>query len=142
LLPRLRSLGLDDNRITAYGLRALLTTQGSTLEELACCQADLDDEAARAIAESPGAASLKRLRLGYNSMGPRGLAALVRSPHLANLRHLGLEQNRVGNAGARALLESPLMDRLESLRIYGNAIGRPTQARLRQRHSPTQTIRL
>jgi uncharacterized protein (TIGR02996 family) len=102
---RIRSLDMFGSAITAAGVRA--------------------------IAQSPHAAGLEKLRVGSNDFvgvpPNRGLSvvadhtaiaeAVARSPHLAGLKELDIAWRRMGLAGVEALARSPHLKNLRRLRL-------------------------
>lgn len=71
------------------------------------------------LAESPYL-RLTGLDLGYNAGGDEGAIALAESPGSASLRTLRLQRIDLGDDGARAILESPHLAHLRELSLYGN----------------------
>jgi uncharacterized protein (TIGR02996 family) len=151
LLAGLRSLGLDDPRLTVDDLRALaecsdlegLTRLGmgrcrvgpagaralaraawlAGVEEVYLVGNDLGPEGARVLAGVPFR-GLKDLNLQGNDVGDDGLTALLRSPHLpANLTELNLRYNRLGPAATRELAGCAALAGLCRLRLANNDLG-------------------
>lgn len=81
-------------------------------------------EAAQAIANTPGLASLRRLRVG--SVGAAGMAVLAAAPHLAHVHTLELPQSQLGPAGLAHLARGKLAGlqrlQLEQARLAGDEI--------------------
>jgi Ran GTPase-activating protein (RanGAP) involved in mRNA processing and transport len=67
------------------------------------------------LARVPYAPALRSLQLGYNSIGPKGVAALASWPALARVWHLDLHDNLIGDDGLITLAESPNLGRLLEL---------------------------
>jgi hypothetical protein len=117
---------LDFRVISVPELRHVLDSPHLTaLEELSFGHCGLDDEAARLLADSAKAATLRILDFGRgegetppevrNRVGPDGLRALGQSPHLSRLRALGLQGNAIGDEGLEALLTAPSLAGLTGL---------------------------
>lgn len=116
----LRVLSLDDNGITAAGVRELADSSVmATLEELDLSGNPIGDAGVKALAESPHSARLRKLDLGLCKFGPDGAKALAESPHLANLRDLRVGHCGIGVAGAKALAASPYLGNLTKLWASG-----------------------
>jgi uncharacterized protein (TIGR02996 family) len=124
VLPRLRELSVERDRVTARGVAALVQTKwGAGLERLSLAHNELGPEGAEVLAGRRGEPRLRALNLDANRLGEPGAVALARSPRLAGLRHLSLEGNGIPRAGLDALLGSPHLRRLESLGLGGNWLG-------------------
>ncbi len=74
------------------------------------------------LAASPHLATLRRLDLTGNRIGPDGARALAASPYLEGLRELGLNGNSLGADGAAALAAAPWLAGLEQLEVAGNGL--------------------
>lgn len=95
--------------------------------ELVLWSAELDDDAAFALAGCPEAGLLHALDLSHNHLTAIGVEALARAlPSVARLR---LYHNALGPAGAAAVAAGGW--RLRSLNLCGNAIGAAGVAALR-----------
>jgi len=141
-LPSLKSLWLIGSQVGADGLAAVVNspslqhlsemsvggrTVGSReaaaiasakvprLKHLDFELAEIGNQGAVAIAQSPGMANLEELRLVDNNIGPEGAEAVAASPHLRKLRELDLGTSRIGDRGEIALANSPVIETLESL---------------------------
>ena len=114
--PGLRILDLGDNYLRAEGVRMLGDAPwAGSLTYLGLSRNYLDDEAARAIAQSGRFTRLRTLHLAHNDIAEEhgqtaitdaGAVALAGAPSLANLRVLTVSHTAVTEAGAAALLES------------------------------------
>ncbi len=82
---------------------------------------------ARAVAESPHLAGLKRLSLGRNDFEDDSAEHLATSPYLANLEELDLTDNFLGETGARSLAASSYLGNVRYLELRNNRLG-PTGA--------------
>lgn len=103
-LNNLRHLKIDPRREGPAGWIAFTRALArGRLESLQLDNANLTDDAARALADCPGLAHLRALCLQAGHITPEGLALLARSPHLQRLEFLGLLAHRLGEAGYRAL---------------------------------------
>jgi uncharacterized protein (TIGR02996 family) len=91
------------------------------------------DEAAFALARSPGCRGLRRLNLSWNPVGDEGARALAGSPHLADLKWLGLLKCRVTAAGVEALLASPHLRSLRRVSVGYGTIAEGDHGALRAR---------
>jgi uncharacterized protein (TIGR02996 family) len=150
--PRLQSLGLAGNRLTADHLTRLFACPvSSEVEELdlgdntlgadavrAVASAELphlrglhlhatrpEEDGVRALAEAGFLAGLRGLTLGGNNLSPTAAALLAGAPGLAGLRVLDLRENRLGDPGAAALAGSGHLRNLVSLDLATNQIGDP-----------------
>jgi Leucine-rich repeat (LRR) protein len=147
--PRLKSLDLSGNRLTAEHLRPLLASKAlAAVEELnlsdnnlrsatvgTIAAADLprlrvlhllrtqpEEAGVRALTGSELFAGLRSLSLGENNL-PAAVAEGLAGPGAANLRVLDVRGNRLGDAGARALAASPHLRNLLHLDLATNRIG-------------------
>lgn len=118
----------------------------------------VDDAAARAIAECPRLNKLRILLLGENRIGASGFSALAMSRHLGALQALNLSHNELhdeaidvlrvpqcfpslerldmshnwlGDAAAETLIESGLLERLSALDLRGNVLSATAHVKLR-----------
>lgn len=121
-------------------------------------QSQVDDAAARAIAECARLGKLRILLLGDNKIGASGFSALAMSARLKALevlnashnalhddaldvlrlpqtfpalRRLDLSFNWLGDDAVEPLVESGLLDRLDALDLRGNVLSATATARLR-----------
>jgi uncharacterized protein (TIGR02996 family) len=151
LLLRLRSLHLDDPRLTPDDVSALtrcsdlngLTRLGMGrchigsagvitlasaawlvgLDVLYLLGNDIRLDGARALAAVPFR-GLKYVNLQSNAVGDHGVALLLRSPHLpTHLVELNLAYNQLGPAGARALADCVRLRCLRRLELMNNYLG-------------------
>jgi uncharacterized protein (TIGR02996 family) len=147
--PRLKSLDLSGNRLTAEQLGPLLAAPAlAAVEELnlsdnnlraaavgTIAVADLprlrslhlfrtqpEEAGVHALAHSELFAGLRGLSLGGNNLPPSVAASLAAGPGAANLRVLDLRDNRLGDAGATTLAESPHLRNLVHLDLASNLI--------------------
>jgi hypothetical protein len=84
----------------------------------------------RELAACPHLASLRRLDLTGDRIGPDGARVLAESPHLGGLRELGLNGNAIGADGAVALAAAPWLAGLERLEVAVNGLSAADVARL------------
>jgi uncharacterized protein (TIGR02996 family) len=147
--PRLRSLNLAGNRLTAGQLPPLLTAPAlAQLEELDLSDNNLGPEGVQALAAGPlerlralrlqrtrpglagvsvlgsllGRLGLRLLALGDNHLPPAAASVLTAGPGLAGLHTLDLRGNRLGDAGAQALAACPRLRDLVYLDLSENQI--------------------
>jgi uncharacterized protein (TIGR02996 family) len=116
LAGRLKSLGVDSQRMGPAGAEALAATSFDKLRSLDLAGNDLGDEGVRALVAAPWLPRLHFLSLTYNGLGPGGVRVLADAP-LAGLRELDLSQNDLGREGARALARAPFLARLHRLSL-------------------------
>jgi uncharacterized protein (TIGR02996 family) len=134
-LGRLEHLDVSwKNRLTAAGVRALLTSRRlPSLKSVRLQKNPIGDAGARALVAWPG---LKHatgfLDLADCGIGPEGAAALAACPHLERVIGLGLGDNPIGDAGARALAGATHLRRLRHLYLYEAGIGDAGVAALAQ----------
>ncbi len=86
----------------------------------------LGDEGALELARAwkdGGPRRLKRLSLGLNGVGPRGLRALLEGPWVHQLEDLALHHSTLGDEGARVIAECDALTGLRDLNISSNGIG-------------------
>jgi uncharacterized protein (TIGR02996 family) len=150
-LPRLGSLNLARNQLTAPALRTLaeapvlgsLTSLecggGSAglggvqallasphlgrLHELKLSGSRLLDAGVGLLVSLPVLARLRALHVGHGAFTPAGLGTLVHAPAVANLTTLDLSFNHLETAGVRLLAESPHLERLEELNLSRTGLG-------------------
>lgn len=82
------------------------------------------------LAACPYLATLRRLDLTGNRVGPAGAAALAASVYLGGLRELGLSGNALGADGAAALGSAAWLAQLEELELADNRLSAPDLFRL------------
>src|SRR5262249_6102214 len=122
----LRCLTLEDGRaLTVNGVSALLA-EGAlpSLVELGLWGVRVGDEGMRRIAQLPGLARLRRLRMVACGFGDAGAAALIESPHLAGIEELTLgclnfyeRDTRIGDAALAALARPHRLPALRKLSL-------------------------
>jgi hypothetical protein len=146
--PRLRTLDLSGNRLTAEQLTRLLAAPVlAAVEELdlsedlgagavpAIAAAELPhlrslhllrtrpgEDGVRALARARFLPELRSLSLGGNNLPPSAVAVLTNTPAVANLSVLDLRENRLGDIGAAALANSPHLGKLAHLDLAENHI--------------------
>lgn len=114
--PPLRVLNLDDNKITAAGVRLLTESPLlATLTKLELSRNKIGEKGVAALVNSPGVKNLRTLEVSDCSLGLAGITAIAESPHLANLCELDIHGNKLDLAGARALAASPHLGGLRVL---------------------------
>lgn len=74
------------------------------------------------LARCPHLASLRRLDLAGNRIGPTGVRELAGSRFLGGLRELGLSGNDAGGEGLAALLAAPWVGNLTALDLTDNGL--------------------
>jgi uncharacterized protein (TIGR02996 family) len=129
-LRGLRSLDLTENYgLGNAGARALAEAMaGGTWagEVLVLEWVGMAEEGAKALAGSPGLASVRLLDLSRNSFARPGAArALAASPHLAGLRALRLRRCGLGDLGVRRLVRGTFWPNLVELDLRGNPVSDP-----------------
>ncbi|MBA4191681.1 MAG: hypothetical protein C0467_27190 [Planctomycetaceae bacterium] len=82
-----------------------------------------EDNSAEHLATSTNLANLEELDLTDNELGETGARALAASSHLGNVRYLELRNNRLGPTGAEAVAGSERLTSLHRLGLAGNEIG-------------------
>jgi uncharacterized protein (TIGR02996 family) len=82
---------------------------------------------ARAVAESPHLAGLRRLYLGRNRFEDKSADHIATSSILGNLEELDLSDNEIGETGARSLATSSHLGHVRYLELSNNRLG-PTGA--------------
>jgi uncharacterized protein (TIGR02996 family) len=105
-LRSLTRLQLSGGRWRARALRPLAEGEFAGLRELVLFQCDLGDEAAEALADSPGLKNLRTLELEASRITGAGASALLSSHHLRQLTVLNLSYNPVRGFNAALLAET------------------------------------
>lgn len=148
-LPKLRSLGLDDNELPALAGQALATAPLlKQLENLSLAENDLGDQGLALLASALGGSAIRELNLGWNGIGAEGISALVDGGALGLVVRLTLSHNPLTDAGIMSLVcctarpellgvawvglsdagltilaESSLLERTTILDLRGNMVG-------------------
>jgi hypothetical protein len=117
----LHTLGLGGCPVGHEGVR-LITSRPQPWRALNLTGADLSDEDARSIAQSPAMRTVERLLLGNNHLSDESARALADSPHLGALRELELRDNPLTTTGAIALVERLTMPSLVRLGLACDAV--------------------
>jgi uncharacterized protein (TIGR02996 family) len=122
LLARLTSLDLGTNqRITVDGVRALASSPGAaSLQRLAVPCNYLGDPLLEVLAASPHLSGLTSLQLESNGVTSRGMRTLARAPWLGHVTELELQLNHIDDKGLQALAASPRMARCVRLSLWGS----------------------
>lgn len=132
--PRLSSLAVDEDTVTAAGLGQLLNAKWvQRLERLSFSENLLGPTGADVIATSRRLSRLTSLSLAGNGLGNAGASTLAQAGPLRSLRALDLRRNRIGASGLESLLDSHHLRGLETLELLGNPIGRAGWSRVRAR---------
>ncbi|HJZ54542.1 MAG TPA: TIGR02996 domain-containing protein [Gemmataceae bacterium] len=137
-LPALTHLDLNRSSFPAdEGVRAMVTRPGfRRIRSLDLFMTGITLAGVRAVAESPHAAGLERLRLGApdwtvrwdesNDVAATAMAeAVANSPHLARLKELDLSWRRIGLEGLKAIARSPHLKSLRRLSLRRCAFPAP-----------------
>ena len=107
-MPRLQSLGLSQNRITAKGVREIANhPQFNRLRRLDLSMNPIGNNGAKLLAETWARTTLRRLDLGRCNIEDAGLLRLASEEHLPNLEWLFLYSNRITDRGVKAVLSLP-----------------------------------
>jgi uncharacterized protein (TIGR02996 family) len=124
-LGGLESLAVCGDPIGLGGVRALVAPRAfPALRELTLHCADLGDDSAFVLAQSPLLGRLRVLNLGWNQLTPAGLAAILASPGCAGLERLGLDDNSFNDAQpARLLAGARHLTRLAELDLGCSRLG-------------------
>ena len=129
-LPSLASLGVANNTIGTRGCQTV-ADHAAPLRRLNLGSNRLGHRGVSAIARSPLRCGLTALDLDHVQTGEKGCAALAESD-LA-LEALSLRHSKVDDAGARHLVRSPrLTERLRVLDLRGNSLSPDVEAELRE----------
>jgi uncharacterized protein (TIGR02996 family) len=123
-LRGLTCLRLSGGRWRARTLRPLAEGEFAGLRELVLCQCGLGDEAAEALADSPGLKNLRTLELETSRITGAGASALLSSRHLRQLTVLNLSYNPVRGFNSALLADAPN----RSLRALHLGYGRKSAA--------------
>lgn len=129
-LPRLKRVGLRNNRLWAEAITELAATPiAGQLDGLDVSGNPFADAGAEALAAAGGLKNLRRLELRNDeltftdSVHAAGAIALAESTCLTGLRSLDLGSQYVGDAGLIALLTSPNAAGLVDLDVSYNEVG-------------------
>jgi uncharacterized protein (TIGR02996 family) len=126
-LAGLTALNLSQNNLGDGAVAALVRAPAFRLGSLDLTRNQITDAGARALAESPSLAGLRKLALWGNQLSDEGLRALVQSPNLTALTHLQLgvygSRSALTDASLRALAQSPYTPRLATLDLEGSLVG-------------------
>ena len=121
-LPRLKSLVCREAELTnlqslAEIARGPLWLQ---LESIELCQQFWNDDAIQTLAENWPVCGWKRLNLGYNRFGERGLLSLLENGHLTSLEWLHVGAcDQISDPPIIRLAESAELSGLETLNLNG-----------------------
>lgn len=132
--PQLESLAVEDDVITAAGVRAHVESRWSArLSVLSLAGNRFGVEGVEALAASRRPGQLRQLSLDHDAIGNAGAIVLAGARRFASLDTLSLRFARITAPGAEALLHSDVLLKLQSLDLEGNQIGGPARDRLRER---------
>jgi uncharacterized protein (TIGR02996 family) len=141
-LRSLRSIDLQNNRVTALGMTALAGSP--VLDTVTSLQLfnnrGIGDAGIVALAGSEHVRNLRGLSLVATGFGLEGMRAVANSQHLAQLRALSVEGELIGDAGARVLCDSPYLQRIRELRVNSCGISDGMKAALRKRFGRYVTL--
>jgi len=121
-LSAVEELNLGDNNLRAAGLDTLAAARLPNLRTLHLLRTQPQESAVHELARSDLFAGLRSLSLGENNLPPSAAASLAGGPGAANLRVLDLRENRLGDAGAATLAESPHLRNLLHLDLAANGV--------------------
>jgi uncharacterized protein (TIGR02996 family) len=121
-LARVVSLRLSLCECGNQGLLALACHAPASLRRLNVAQNGLGPEAGNVLAGGAALAGLTSLAVGWNGLTDYGVTKLLASPHLGRLTELDLTGVGLTAAGLRALVKSPLQKQLTSLDLWSNGI--------------------
>jgi uncharacterized protein (TIGR02996 family) len=111
----LEELELRSNSIRASGARALASVRWPALKKLTLGFDSIGDEGLRSLAGAAAPPQLAVLEVNYNYIGPQGVEALTASPLSWNLSALDLSNNPIGDEGVSTLVRSRKLNELQSL---------------------------
>lgn len=117
---RLASLTAIDLQQNWFGKRgaAILAAMRGGFRELGLSYTRFGAEAARALADNPGAASIVKLDLSSNVLDPTTVERLAASPHLRP-RTLVLSYTELGHRGLAPLAASSVLSEVRCLELTG-----------------------
>ena len=113
----LRVLNLQANPLGDDGVRRLVNSPLTGLEELNIRYNNLTAGSARLLAAWPGLRSVRTLLLSGNEFGPEGARALLGSEHLAGVTTLELPALRVHKQDRERLADLPEYQRIRNVRF-------------------------
>lgn len=132
--PELEALSVEDDVITAAGVRAHVESRWSArLSALSLSGNRFGVDGVEALAASRRPGQLRVLRLDHDAVGNAGAIVLAGANRFASLETLSLRFARITAPGAEALLDSEALRGLGSLDLEGNQVGAPVRERLRAR---------
>jgi hypothetical protein len=117
------SLSLDENGITAAGVRALVSgPRCAGVRFFHLSKNPLGDDGFIVLAAWEGLSAVSSFVAERCGVGDVGVQALFNSPHLGVLNHLFLLYNNITDVGAAAIAASPVGATLDGLILYENPI--------------------
>ena len=102
----IENLDLSDNNLGAEAVRAVATVNLPHLRGLHLLRTRPEEDGIRALAEAAVLPELRNLALGGNNLTATAALVLGSAPGAAGLRLLDLRENRLGDRGARTLAGS------------------------------------
>lgn len=159
-LTQLSSLNINSNDLNSTGVQALSRGPYIRLQELELESAELDVAAMQSLANSPFAATLTTLNLGWNRAGDAAIAALLLpgsfahlhtlkingsnltakglrqvldSDSLANVVEFDLSSNELGSEGIAALVTAPKLKKVQTVLLYSVELSAEDRRKLQQR---------
>ena len=121
-LSALETLDLSDNNLRAEAVVAVASAKMPHLRTLRLVRTQPEDEGIRALAAAAFLGEVRSLSLGGNNLPPEAAVVLAQSPGVANLRVLEWRDNRAGDAGAAAFAGCPNLRNLVHLDLSSNLI--------------------
>lgn len=115
-------LDLSDNNLGPLGVAALARGEFPALRALHLLRTRPQDDGVAALVGASSFPELRSLALGGNNLGPNAALALAGAP-AENLRVLDLRENRVGDRGAVALARSAHLPNLIELDLAEAHVG-------------------
>lgn len=120
--PEMRTLYLSENKITAHGFEALVTsTKLASVKDLYIERNQLGDRGAAAFADCVWT-QLTGLNLGGNDIGDHGINQFMTSPALALMESLQLFENRITPIGVKDMVASRCFEHLTFLSLFHNKL--------------------
>ena len=119
----IENLDLSDNNLGAAAVRAIAAASLPHLRGLHLLRTRPEEDGIRALAEAAFLPELRNLALGGNNLTATAALVLASAPGAEGLRLLDLRENRLGDRGTRTLVGSAHLRNLLTLDLANNQIG-------------------
>jgi Leucine-rich repeat (LRR) protein len=127
----MRTLRLDQNRLTLEHARLLATGPWTALESLDLSDTRLESHTLQTLLSTSAMDKVHTLRLSQNRLDAQAVEPLLALARRGALRHLDLRYNDLGDQGALRLAQDPRCAHLETLELGLNNLQEDTWRALR-----------